>query len=148
MTCFIKCVRYTIYKVCCSLVSPESLYNSSCLSNHLNMISRPSQRSSLVPERLLLYRFTHFRGWIGRIVGRGRPFGDIVLTFIPTLYQQQYTLSKQIKGGRAILLWAYLRDHQLENTTSQSSVGVQSVIVSCQTSKVHGTASHLTFSPI
>lgn len=54
--------------------------------------------------------------------------------------------STQIKEGCATLLWAYLRDYQHENTTSQSPVGGRSVIVSCQTSTVPLTASYLTFS--
>lgn len=54
--------------------------------------------------------------------------------------------SSQIKEGCATLLWAYLRDYQQENTTSQSTVGGRSVIVYCQTSKVPLTASFLTFS--
>lgn len=88
---------------------------------------------------------------IGSVFGRGWPFADFVLTFIPTLYQQRkrdasHASSTQIKEGCATLLWAYLRDYQHENTTSQSSVGGRSVIVSCQTSKVPLTASYLTFS--
>lgn len=54
--------------------------------------------------------------------------------------------STWIKEGCATPLWAYLRDYQHENTTSRSSVGGRSVIVSCQTSKVPLTASYLTFS--
>lgn len=88
---------------------------------------------------------------IRSVFGRGSPFADFVLTFIPTLYQQQkrdasHASSTQIKEGCATLLWAYLREYQHENTTSQSSVGGRSVIVSCQTSKGPLTASYLTFS--
>lgn len=87
--------------------------------------------------------------------GRGWPFADFVLTFIPTLYQAAKKKKKGcitqpsstwIKEGCATPLWAYLRDYQHENTTSRSSVGGRSVIVSCQTSKVPLTASYLTFS--
>ena len=88
---------------------------------------------------------------IGNGFGRSWLFADFVLTFIPTLYQQRErdasgAPSTQIKEGCAMLLWAYLRDYRHENTTSQSSVGGRSVIVSCQTSKVPLTASYLTFS--
>lgn len=54
--------------------------------------------------------------------------------------------SRLIKEGCATLLWAYFQGYQHENTTSQSSAGGRSVIVSCQTSKVLLTASYLTFS--
>lgn len=79
------------------------------------------------------------------VFGRARPFADFVLTFIPTLYQPQNwdaadAPSTQIKEGCVTLLWAYLRDYQHENTTSQFSAGGRSVIVSSQTSKVALTA--------
>lgn len=80
----------------------------------------------------------------------GEGFADPLLTLswhsfphcISSAKGMHDTTPTLIKEGCATLLWAY----QHENTTSWSSVGGRSVIVSCQTSKVLLTASHLTFS--
>lgn len=102
-------------------------------------------------------RFTHFNARVHRecVSGGAGPLLTLSWHSFPHYIRQRKKKKKGcitqpsstwIKEGCATPLWAYLRDYQHENTTSRSSVGGRSVIVSCQTSKVPLTASYLTFS--